>query len=148
MRREQTEEQDKELEVFVPENRLYRNKHPLQKMSTVLAGPVMNAIFALLIFIGSLWIQGVNVQPGTTVLGVDEGSPAEAAGFMPGDIVKAIDDEFIDGGWIHMTEIIRANPDREMVVDFLLYLFSGIVRQKTAQKNRRIPHCHQTFLHN
>ena len=30
---EQGEEQEKELEVFVPENRLYRNKHPLQKMS-------------------------------------------------------------------------------------------------------------------
>jgi len=44
-----------------------------------------------------------------------EESPAETAGFMPGDIVRAIDDEFIDGGWIHMTEIIRINPDREIV---------------------------------
>ncbi len=90
---EQTEEQDKELEVFVPEERLYRNKHPLQKMSTVLAGPVMNAIFALLIFIVSLWIQGVNVQPGTVVLGVDEGSPAEAAGFLVGDRIISINGE-------------------------------------------------------
>ncbi|MCK4351393.1 MAG: RIP metalloprotease RseP [Candidatus Krumholzibacteria bacterium] len=93
---EQTEEQDKELEVFVPENRLYRNKHPLQRMSTVLAGPVMNAIFALLIFIGSLWIQGVNVQPGTTVLGVDEGSPAEAAGFLVGDAIISINGEDLE----------------------------------------------------
>jgi regulator of sigma E protease len=93
---EQTEEQDKELEVFVPENRLYRNKHPLQKMSTVLAGPVMNAIFALLIFIGSLWIQGVNVQPGTVVLGVDEGSPAEAAGFLAGDAIISINGEDLE----------------------------------------------------
>ena len=90
---EQTEEQEKELEVFVPENRLYRNKHPLQKMSTVLAGPVMNAIFALLVFIFSLWVQGVNVQPGTVVLGVDEGSPAEAAGFLVGDTIISINGE-------------------------------------------------------
>ncbi len=90
---EQTEDQDKELEVFVPEDRLYRNKHSLQKMSTVLAGPFMNAIFALLIFIFSLWIQGVNVQPGTVVLGVDEGSPAEAAGFLVGDRIISINGE-------------------------------------------------------
>lgn len=90
---DEQKEEEEELEVFVPENRLYRNKHPLQKMSTVLAGPVMNAVFALLIFIVSLWVQGVNVQPGRVVLGVDEGSPAEAAGFLVGDTIISINGE-------------------------------------------------------
>ena len=103
---EQTEEEDKELEVFVPENRLYRNKHPLQRMSTVLAGPVMNAIFALMIFIGSLWVQGVNVQPGTVVLGVDEGSPAEAAGFLVGDAIISINGEEFEY-WSDIATLIR-----------------------------------------
>jgi regulator of sigma E protease len=90
---DEQQEEGKELEVFVPDERLYRNKHPLQKMSTVLAGPIMNAVFALLVFIVSLWIQGVNVQPGTVVLGVDEGSPAEAAGFLEGDTILSINGE-------------------------------------------------------
>jgi len=44
-----------------------------------------------------------------------EGSPAEKAGFMPGDVVLAIDGKPIRGGWIHMTKIIEANPDRRLV---------------------------------
>lgn len=42
-------------------------------------------------------------------------SPAEQAGFSPGDVITAIENEFIDGGWWHMTEIIRANPDRKLM---------------------------------
>lgn len=44
-----------------------------------------------------------------------EGSPAEAAGFMPDDVVTAIDGEPLSGGWIHMTEIIERNPGNSMV---------------------------------
>ena len=92
----QKSEEEQELEAFVPEYRLYRNKHPLQKMSVVLAGPLMNGIFALIIFIASLWIQGVRVHPGTVVLEVEEGSPAEAAGFLVGDEILSINGEDFD----------------------------------------------------
>jgi regulator of sigma E protease len=90
------EEIEKETEPYVPEYRLYRNKHPLQKMSTVLAGPVMNGLFALIVFIMSLWIQGVRVHPGTVVLEVEEGSPAAEAGFMVGDSILSINGEDFD----------------------------------------------------
>ena len=92
----QKSEEEKELEAFVPEYRLYRNKHPLQKMAVVLAGPLMNAIFALIIFIASLWIQGIRVHPGTVVLEVEKGSPAETAGFLVGDEILSINGEDFD----------------------------------------------------
>lgn len=44
-----------------------------------------------------------------------EGSPAEAAGFLPDDVVAAIDGEPLSGGWIHMTKIIERNPGNPMV---------------------------------
>lgn len=92
----QKSEAEQELEAFVPEYRLYRNKHPLQKMSVVLAGPFMNGIFALIVFIASLWIQGVRIHPGTVVLEVEQGSPADTAGFLVGDEIISINGEEFD----------------------------------------------------
>ncbi|MFC1528834.1 RIP metalloprotease RseP [Candidatus Latescibacterota bacterium] len=42
-------------------------------------------------------------------------SPAEKAGLIHGDIITSIDNEEILGGWIHMSELIRTNPDREIM---------------------------------
>ncbi|MBT4482918.1 MAG: RIP metalloprotease RseP [Candidatus Latescibacteria bacterium] len=43
-------------------------------------------------------------------------SPAEKAGLKHGDIIASIDNEKIVGGWIHMSEKIRANPGREVML--------------------------------
>jgi regulator of sigma E protease len=77
----------------IPEDRLYRSKAPWQKMSVVVAGPVMNALLALLVYIISLWIQGVFVNPSTVVREVVGGSPAALAGFQPGDTILRINNE-------------------------------------------------------
>ncbi|HUT64134.1 MAG TPA: RIP metalloprotease RseP, partial [Anaerolineae bacterium] len=42
-------------------------------------------------------------------------SPADQAGFKSGDVIAAINGELITGGWYHMSEIVRANPDRDMI---------------------------------
>jgi regulator of sigma E protease len=102
---DEKDDRETEMEPFVPEYRLYRNKHPLQKMSIVLAGPVMNGLFALIVFIVSLWIQGVRVHPGTVVLEVVEGSPAEAAGFQVGDTIRAINGERFDH-WSELAALV------------------------------------------
>ncbi len=46
------------------------------------------------------------------------GSPAEKAGFQPGDIIDAINEEHVNG-WYHMSRIIRTNPDTEMTFSLL-----------------------------
>ena len=86
------DEEERELlqELAVPAERLYRSKSPLQRMSVVLAGPAMNFVLALLVYIFSLYVQGIYVRPTTALEAVQEGSPAEAAGFRPGDRIVAI----------------------------------------------------------
>ncbi len=78
----------------VPEDRHYRNKNPWQRMSVVVAGPLMNAILALILFIFSIWTQGIYLaNPRDIIASVSPDSPAEAAGFMPGDRVLSINGE-------------------------------------------------------
>lgn len=77
----------------LPEHRLYRHKHPLRKMTVVLAGPLMNAILAVAIYIFAGWIFGLYVNPATVVGGVEADSPAAVAGFRPGDEIVSINGE-------------------------------------------------------
>jgi len=109
---QQKSDEELERESFVPEYRLYRNKHPLQKMSVVLAGPLMNALFALIVFIASLWIQGVRVHPGTVVLEVEKGSPAAEAGFLPGDEIVSINGEHFDN-WSELPSLVTLEEGAE-----------------------------------
>ena len=81
------------LELDVPPGRMYRNKAPWQRMSVVLAGPAMNFALALLVYIFSLFVEGVYVNPSTAIQEVSKGSPAEAAGLRNGDKILAIDGE-------------------------------------------------------
>jgi len=85
------EEQELVKELGVAPERLYRNKSPLQRMAVVLAGPAMNFILALLVYIFSIYIDGIYVRPTTSIDEVVAGSPAETAGFRGGDRIVAID---------------------------------------------------------
>lgn len=82
-----------ESEFDVPEDQLYRNKKPQQKMAVVLAGPLMNAVLSIVLFILLAWFQGLYVNPSTVIGEVLDGTPAAIAGFMPGDRILAINSE-------------------------------------------------------
>ena len=82
---EKADEETGDSEIEVPEHRFYRSKKPLQKMSVVAAGPVMNALSAVVLYILIAWFQGLYVAPGTVVKEVQQGTPAAEAGFLPGD---------------------------------------------------------------
>ena len=77
----------------LPEHRLYRHKHPLRKMTVVLAGPFMNALLAVAIYILAGWFYGLYVNPATVVGDVVDGSPAAEAGFLPGDEIVSVNGE-------------------------------------------------------
>ncbi|MBU8920643.1 MAG: RIP metalloprotease RseP [Bacteroidales bacterium] len=84
-------------ELDIPEHRLYRNKNPYQRMSVVLAGPVMNAVLALLLYIFNIWSQGIFVrEPDSIISGIVEGSPAAEAGFLRGDRIIEINNSGLD----------------------------------------------------
>ena len=93
------ESDTEDLLADVPEEKYYRNKNAWQKMSVVLAGPFMNAVLALVLFVMSVWTQGVFIaNPRDIIVNVTPDSPAEAAGFMPGDVVLSINDEPVEAG--------------------------------------------------
>ena len=68
-------------------SRAYIFKHPLRKISIILAGPVMNFILAFIIFLGIVSLNGYN---STIISEVVDGSPAQKAGIMVGDEIIAL----------------------------------------------------------
>ena len=59
---------------------------------TLFAGPLMNFIFAIVVFVGVYSMAGVPLEAGTNkVLTVTPGDPAATAGIKPGDLIVSID---------------------------------------------------------
>jgi regulator of sigma E protease len=82
-----------------------------QKLVIVFAGPAMNVVLPVLIFVG---MQAVGLLRADAVVGlVEVGSPAEAAGLLPGDRVTALDGEPVRW-WSDIADGLRANPRREL----------------------------------
>ncbi len=72
------------------EKKSFSNKHALKRMVIIAAGPLFNLFLALLIFCGFYLIAGTQVM--TSEIGqVREGSPADKAGLLKGDVIVAID---------------------------------------------------------
>jgi regulator of sigma E protease len=67
----------------------------INRAAIVAAGPIANFLLAIVIFTGTFAISGqFTLAP--RVGGLEAGSPAEIAGFMPGDLVLTINGEKVD----------------------------------------------------
>lgn len=100
-----------DLLAGIPEERYYRSKNPWQRMSVVLAGPFMNALAAMILFIMSILTQGVFIaNPRDIVVSVTPDSPAESAGFMHGDRVLTVNGEEVAAGK-EINELITYDED-------------------------------------
>ncbi|MBU0554571.1 MAG: M50 family metallopeptidase [Alphaproteobacteria bacterium] len=71
-------------------NRTFQSKSVGQRALIVLAGPLINLIFAALILGGFAYAYGENVTP-ADVTAVETGSAADRAGILPGDKIRAVD---------------------------------------------------------
>ena len=65
-----------------------------RRAATVAAGPIANFTLAIVIFAGVAFVNGRTVAD-PIVADVVADSPAEAAGFQPGDLIKAVDGEAV-----------------------------------------------------
>ncbi len=80
--------------------KLYNNAKPWKRFVTILMGPVMNFVLALVVAVGFYWVTGevTGAEYGKcTVASVVSGGPAEAAGLMAGDVVDEVNGEDASG---------------------------------------------------
>ncbi len=89
-------------------------KNLWQKLLIVFAGPAMNLLLPVAIFIG---MQAVGLPRADAVIGlVETGSPAEAAGLRPGDRITALGGEPVSW-WSDVARAIRSGPGDELAIE-------------------------------
>ncbi|NOZ57878.1 MAG: RIP metalloprotease RseP [Calditrichaeota bacterium] len=81
----------------------------------IFAGPLMNMLLAVAIFTGLTYHTGVGVPKGPIVGAVEPGSPADSAGFKPGDRIVAIEGTQIKS-WDDLTRIIHHAGNKRLEI--------------------------------
>lgn len=91
----------------------YQNKTPLQRMAVIAAGPLMNFVLALLIFIIIFGVVGVTINE-PTIGEVLPGTPAEQAGLQAGDEIISIDSHEVEY-WTEVSTYIRSSEKETLI---------------------------------
>lgn len=87
------------------DERAFNNKSPVQKLSIVAAGPIMNFLMAILFF--AIVVLSVGGYSTLTVENPVEGYPAQKAGILSGDTIKAINNKKVSMIQEFKTELIK-----------------------------------------
>ncbi|BBC32566.1 putative metalloprotease [Streptomyces graminofaciens] len=113
------------------ENRMFYTRKPWKRVIVMFAGPFMNLVLAVAIFLGVMMTFGAQAQ--TTTVGKvsdcviqaseertkcakgDEDTPAKAAGLKAGDKIVAFDGERVED-WAALQADIRSNPGKQVTL--------------------------------
>lgn len=86
-----------------------------QRAFVVAAGPLANFLLAIVIFTGMFLVFGLTrMEP--RVSEVEPGTPAAAAGFQPGDLIKSVDGRQI-GDFAELQRIVSASAGRTLTFE-------------------------------
>ncbi|WP_246939840.1 RIP metalloprotease RseP [Bacillus pinisoli] len=97
---------------IAPYHRQFSSKTLGQRTMAIIAGPAMNFLLALVIFLLLGFLQGSPVNEAR--LGeIVEKSPADQAGLQQGDIIQTIDGVDVST-WEDVVNIIREHPEEEL----------------------------------
>lgn len=93
----------------------YNNRKPWEKMGVAFAGPFMNFVMALLIFVYVYSVVGIPHPSEQPLIGqVVAGTPAEKAGLKANDLVLAIDQKPVDN-WDELTASIASAKESQVL---------------------------------
>ena len=93
----------------IPRDRYFTTQPGWLRAAVLFAGPFMNYVAAILIYVGLLYFSGVMVSPTRTLGTITEGGPAQQAGLMVGDEIVAIDAVAV-AHWGEITAPFVADP--------------------------------------
>ncbi|RPF55960.1 RIP metalloprotease RseP [Aquisalibacillus elongatus] len=103
---------DEKETLIAPYDRQFGSKSVGKKGMQIFAGPLMNFLLAIAIFIGLGLFQGV--PDDNPVVGeLQDGSPAEEAGLVTGDEIVSIDSEPI-ASWTDFVRYVQERPNEEI----------------------------------
>ncbi|EHQ91372.1 RIP metalloprotease RseP [Desulfosporosinus youngiae] len=117
--------------------RSFMNKPVWQRMAVIAAGPIMNFVLAIIMFISVFAYLGIPAQGNSNMVGsLVKGKPAATAGIQPGDRIIAVDQE-ITADWARLTELIHSKPDQ--VLSLTIERGSEQQRQTVSIKTEKDP---------
>jgi len=70
--------------------RTFSEQGPWKRLAIAFAGPAMNLVFPVFIYLGLGWVQNGELVAGPVIGSVAPGSPAAVAGLRPGDTVRSV----------------------------------------------------------
>lgn len=108
------EDGDEPDEPLSPEDeaKSFSNKHVLKRISIVTAGPLFNLFLSLVIFCGFYIVAGSQIM--TSEIGqVREGSPADKAGLLKGDLIVSIEGKPLDR-WGEIKDVVQDSAGKPL----------------------------------
>ena len=125
--------EEPEGEELSPEDkkRSFSEQPIYKRAAIVFAGPLFNILLAILLCY-LLFVTGFPTAI-SKVIDVAPGSPAQAAGFMPGDIIEKVDGKDMDI-WEMVSDYVEAHPGKK--VDFVVRRGRAISRMEAVPENR------------
>lgn len=99
--------------LIAPFDRQFASKTLGQRTMAIFAGPMMNFIFAFIVFIIIGVLQGIPTDEPKLGRLTDDGA-AKLAGLQEGDIIHSIDGAEISS-WSDVVEIIQQHPEEELI---------------------------------
>lgn len=112
----ETDENGNQVLAATTDPRSFGNKKVWQRMSVIAAGPIMNLVLAIFLFMIVFAYFGIATATNTNVVGsLIEGMPAQAAGIEAGDKIVSVNGVETPT-WTDLTQAIHIKPDQEVVL--------------------------------
>lgn len=129
------DEQGRPIVASKTDPRSFMNKPVWQRMAAIAAGPVMNFILAIIMFVGVFAYLGVPTSDNRNIVGsLAQGKPAAASGIQAGDRIVAVNGESTPD-WTRLTEVIHGKPEQTLS----LTVQRGNQQQTIAVKTEKDP---------
>lgn len=115
--------------------RSFMNKPVWQRMAVIAAGPIMNFVLAIIMFVSVFAYMGIPAQGNSNVIGsLIKEKPAITSGIQAGDRVAAVNQE-LTPDWTRLTEVIHSLPDQVIH----LTIERGTEKQTVSLKTEQDP---------